>query len=1448
MAAIRKYLLPILEYTLLLTVILDCNSLYTSGKNDFSVDMTVYFTKTAIILGILIVILHLWKQPRLLRRLAGNFPVYAGFLVLCLLFYFPGVRAFDDAKRSAQYLRLFFLFLPVMTALFQIKRWEGQPFELLIRHSNMICIFGTANLLIYLVSVLRPDQLVPFTMRTGWNDMARLQEWSNFLNLLILRPHVRWQIVGAALPRNYGVFTEPLMYSIQLITALFTEMFLRERKDRYRVWRWVLYSGILLSAQATLGMILTAAAWGLKVMEAGFRKKQKRILLAGLALMLALGSFFVLNKKAVKFESTEVTGSSFSDHFDDYKYGLKAFLHKPLAGGGFQNIDYLHSFYSERRMKTNRGFSNSVAGVLGEGGILLGLVCMLPYLFFLLQLGSRKWKRIALWGMGPLGLYCLTIFHYRLYLLTVMAFGYSMLAIRRGKKLSLRIIWDEESVGEAVSDEEEGKDESCAAVWKWLTGRTFRIPMLVLAGMAAAVIFGKPLWDGMYHFLAGGRFVIGQSPVRTFWLQAALILHLLMAGWVLQGKMRMRYLAAAGVGDALFLLAYPWCSSALETVMKLRGTYTEIRACHLLLLAWAAAVVWVCLLTALPEMSGRGRIILVTASALLALTGLAGLRYADRKLDSRLEEIREGAEALKRVTAAASGRVYPGNLPLLYYRADPEADLSAANRNGLGSYENATVMFDWRLDVGEYFEAGFRMAEIADNCIIYTRDPAVIDALQKEGVTFYRYYPFTRSISLKQQAERNHLEPGEDGLLLTDEEHSMLAGPNDTLCKDRYTVDYSLHIDPADREKLEEDDVVCRLSVSRYAGDDVLMSKEITAGQFDENGDALAEVPFELDKVSDRVEYLAAASGKADVLLRKLEIRHTPDYITVTTRNAHQMPVREEYYTLDGGPYRMASGYAGVERTYNLADQAVAVKYLDDELEPAVMRKGYAEIRYRYNSRGRVSREAYFGPDGKPVVLRNGEAAVEKDYDAYGNVTVLRYLDADGKPTLLAGGYAEIHRTYNGKKQLIREEYYGTDGERITLPAGYTAFSKEYDEEGNLRQITYLDAADRPMRIPGGYARIRYTYNERGQVIREEYLGIDEERVLGSDGIAILEKEYDDAGNVCGERYFGTDEQPSPCNAGYMQLRREFNEKKQAVREMYYDADGGPASASNGCCGAALQYDALGNVSARTFLDADGEAMAPAGKTVMIRYEYDENRNVTAERYYDAQDKPVLNASGCAELRRVYNEKNKAAEEAYYDLEGNPCGRKDGVFARQKTYDEAGRVVSQVCIGEDGKPGPGSSGITEIRYAYDDLNCKVSEKYYDESGLPVTNTSGVHEIRYEYTERRQNAAEMYFGTDGTPAGGTERQSGILRTYYPDGNVETVTWADGEGHPFMNNNGYASCRREYDLYRNVIAEYYYDEAGDPVLNDSGYAEVHRVYGKDRKLLEEHCLDLQGNEVK
>ena len=1195
---IRKYL----EYVLVILIILECNSFFlqSTGNNDGS-GFWVYVNQACILIALAILFLLILKT-RNLRPLLSLLPIGAAYYTLAFLFFLYNVRVLAP-QNAADYTSRFLFFLPLMICVFCYEREIGEPFILWFRYADIVLVFSCLNLLVFIILSFSPEILQSDLIQTRW--AGYIKSLRNFYNICAVQLGVYREALGLRIFRNFGIFTEPLMFCIPLITALSTEMFLRRRAWSW-IWKCLILSLVIFTAQSDFGFILAFFLWGIKAVQVLPRKYRKTISPI-VAVGVVLFCSFIFQKKGILYGQNEL--SSLGMHLADYKYSFLAFREHPLLGGGYWNDAYISSFMPPDRFAKNPGLSNTIGVVFGEGGIVLGAICTIPFLLGLMQLFHKGNRPLSLWFIGIFGIFAGIIFRFRLYLIIILAFGYSLLGIGiSGQHLTFfpKLQWPSEK---NISDSHIKN--------KW-------IPYIFAGGVFVLFLLRKPFFSVLYLFLNSYRFLLGQSVWKTLlvFLELVLFICYLLRIWKTAAitNLRKKIVTAYLVfGSVMYFAVYPCISEWINAVFNALQIQPEpwesicLFGIYLIFLYIPGEIIYEW------EDSPSRRIgCAFTAFIILCGSGLA-FHKASSILDYQTRLLPESdIKAVSIISEVSGSKLYANHKSALYHRLYPSVKYTTAKNLGFTSYENASAIFENGADLPELFNAGYQVTRLSDESLLYSNDDAVITALSDHGYDFYRYYPYPVNYDMGYAATLNGLErTTSGGVFLNGTEHSLTKGPYDSLDAGEYTVTYMLRLESG----VQPSGIVYFvLQVSCNEGDIIIAEKNVTSELINYR-EIQIELPF-TTVGAQNVEYKVLASDGIRLEIDSISIQKTPNSVVLYDYDSLEQPVSVRYFSQNNIPCVTDEGYHVLKYSYDKLGRIIDQKYEDIFGQPVIIQGGFAGVQYERNYMGNPTRISYYGIDGNLILIPAHYAIIKNSYGRLGTELLsVEYLDTEGNPILSANGYATCQYTSNDDLQIIREDYLDTSGQPIMLPSGYASIEYEYDINGNRTVFRLLDCNGMPVLGKGGYSELRRTFNDKKQIVRESYFNIDATPLLLPKGYSSVEFEYDNVGNCISYRYLDILGTPVVINNGYAELIREYNSKQQVIREAY--------------------------------LDVDGSLIILPGGFSEVEYEYDEDGNQIHILYVDSRGNPCMIWNQYSEVWRTFDEHGQIISVKYLDLDGN---------------------------------------------------------------------------------------------------------------------------------------------------------------------------------------------------
>lgn len=1042
------------EYVWIILVLIETNSLfkYSVGNNSSDIhDMTLNVARFLLIAMIVCLLL---ENTKLLSTIKAYLPVLISVVVL--VFAYKGLNV-NGETQNIDYVARFCTFLLLACLYFFLLRKNGEHIAVWYKFSNVVFYFAVLNLLIYVCVVVNPDVLTANVIQTTWSVPAR--NLCNYYNFCVVGNGLGRYFLGIFLPRNLGIYPEPLMYVIPLLVALYTELFF-SGEDKIRIYRCIVYSVALISSQSTLGIILLIFSWGLKGLDRYKGKIKIRTLLVFCAVAFC-GCVGLFVFKYIR------NPESFSAHFQDYIYAIKAFLTKPLLGCGYENEEYIKSFMSEYRRSTNPGLSNSVAVVLAEGGILFGFVCMVPFLTGIIQIFNKRSKdnqKIAFWTMGCFCLYCVTIFHFHLLLLVMMAFGYSLMEIQRkehGWKLCL--LPEDTICNENV----------------YVTRKTFSKKQWMICGSGLGVfivllMIAKPVWSALYGIMQQNQLLIGTH--IWYWLCLVTVLLFVLV-YLKMPEIQKRYKVYLIGYTLLFTLVKSWVYSWIHTLLVWRDTHSDFTEAALLIGVYFLGVIIIHIAYAFWNKATK-MIMTVSFFVVLIGIGIAG-SIIWHKLEQHEYVVRSEREALDKLIEINTRKVYVDDLPVFYHHFYPQMKYATGSEESYASKKNVTVVMPYQTNNQELFDAGFEITQISEKHVLYSNDEKMIAALKKEGYTFYHYYPYPVLVDMEEEAKLNDLKMTKDGgCIVEGESASLLHGPYCWLDAGQYEVVYKLHI-----ENFEQNTPVCRAQINAAYGQEFVASQEINSDMADKDGNITFSINFNVQQNSSVIEFLLFGYEENRVEIKEIGYWRKYEYVSVNQYNGKHLVELTRYYSADDDePYAADNGCYAVGKKYDNRNRVIERDYYDEKLQLTNTMSGYSIVKYQYNTDTGTTTVFYYNKDGEPFVFESGYAAEKITYFEDGGEKI--YLDASGKEITLSNGYSKEKWTINESGKEIERAFYSITGELVNNIWGYASVLREYNAQGLLMKKSYVNVQGDAVDSTEGYQSMVWDYDASGALNR----------------------------------------------------------------------------------------------------------------------------------------------------------------------------------------------------------------------------------------------------------------------------------------------------------------------------------------------------------------------------
>lgn len=394
----------ILQYLLMFIIILECNSIYSQV---YGYHLIIRATMTGIaILSIIFLIILKKNQIKIHKPIIG-FIIYD---VLCSLIMFINTDSFSG---KGIIVLVFFMFLPLLQIyLSNLTKTEFR--DLFQKFVNIVVMLSIISLIFWILSAV--FDIIKFTniIKVVWGKPYSLID--SYYNLHFYTQDV-WWITGTPLMRNTGIYTEGPMYALILIVALIFNNLLCFEKSKKNLIKTIILFITMLTTISVTGVVCSIIIILYEVVRFILSLKDvkiKKIIISVLIIFtiaMILAGTPLLSKKMS-------TGSAVHRNMD-IQIGLNTFLENPLLGKGIN-----HERPTEYDYTNGYGYSNSIIPVLTDGGIILGLMYIVPMVLMIIEsIKSRKINYIVFLVIFIILLFT-TLIQYRLIMQLMICISY----------------------------------------------------------------------------------------------------------------------------------------------------------------------------------------------------------------------------------------------------------------------------------------------------------------------------------------------------------------------------------------------------------------------------------------------------------------------------------------------------------------------------------------------------------------------------------------------------------------------------------------------------------------------------------------------------------------------------------------------------------------------------------------------------------------------------------------------------------------------------------------------------------------------------------------------------------------------------------------------------------------------------------------------------------------
>lgn len=341
----KKSIINLLESLVVLTIILDLNSVYSIILKMSSGLRISFFC--IILLSILI----------LIRKTTIKINKNQMFFLFIYILGLIGINYFLN-KSGIKTILIYYCFIFFLFYIYFTTYGKEAIISMINKYIKIVIILSIISLFFWIFGdvfkIIKSNEYVPIDFGAGILDTRNITSYYK-LHFDTQKVSINnWEII-----RNSGVFAEAPMFAMIIIIAIMFQLFVKKVEfSKFNII--LLFITILTTTSATgilCAMLMLFLYLSSKKLQIKILNQLKNITLPLIFCIVLILSFNILNDKS---ETT-----SFSNRALDYKNAFNIFLQKPLFGEG---ISHEHEYEGDL---LGYGYSNSISKIITDGGIYL---------------------------------------------------------------------------------------------------------------------------------------------------------------------------------------------------------------------------------------------------------------------------------------------------------------------------------------------------------------------------------------------------------------------------------------------------------------------------------------------------------------------------------------------------------------------------------------------------------------------------------------------------------------------------------------------------------------------------------------------------------------------------------------------------------------------------------------------------------------------------------------------------------------------------------------------------------------------------------------------------------------------------------------------------------------------------------------------------------------------
>lgn len=342
-----------LKYVFAFTLIINMRTVYVQTPQLKNFNNYIIF-----IMGLTVILYIILKRNFENKSLKKGLMIASAFLIYLSIFYIVTPIKNDTTVK---------IMLEVPIIIIYCFLIEENLNDTMKKMTNILFFIAIISLFFWINGSLLKITHATGTWITDWGTYKAI---NSYYNIYFETQSIVVSGIGSII-RNSAIFVEAPMCSFMFTIALCTELFLKEKTNKFRCLIFIIS---IISTISTTGITIMLLGLSLKFInnqKENLKNDKLLVFIKIIMIIFAIIIFFIIIEKLINVKMSSHSGMS---RLSDFKNGFKAWLDNPIFGYGFGSRGLLFEY-------GNYGYSNSIIPILTQGGLYL----LLPYLISIIM-------------------------------------------------------------------------------------------------------------------------------------------------------------------------------------------------------------------------------------------------------------------------------------------------------------------------------------------------------------------------------------------------------------------------------------------------------------------------------------------------------------------------------------------------------------------------------------------------------------------------------------------------------------------------------------------------------------------------------------------------------------------------------------------------------------------------------------------------------------------------------------------------------------------------------------------------------------------------------------------------------------------------------------------------------------------------------------------------------